>query len=96
MPISGSIFQGVTTSPCRDYISDEIISRNPSKVYMPCAGRFGSAEAYANLFGSSYIPKEAAQIIRDAVDKMIKDKTVCSTNKWQAIEYWAADYLAGA
>jgi len=46
MPISGSIFQGVTTSPCRDFVAKEILSANPSVVYMPCAGRFGAAEAY--------------------------------------------------
>ncbi len=50
MPI-GQIFQGVTTSPCRDYVAKEIIARAPSVVYMPCAGRFGSSQAYINHGG---------------------------------------------
>ena len=48
-----------------------------------------------SLLGTPAIPKEAADIIKEAVEKMTKDGTVGAKNKWQAIEYWAADYLAG-
>lgn len=48
-----------------------------------------------SLLGTPAIPKEAADIIKEAVDKMTKDGTVGAKNKWQALEYWAADYLAG-
>lgn len=48
-----------------------------------------------SLLGTPAIPKEAADIIREAVDKMTKEGTVGAKNKWQALEYWAADYLAG-
>lgn len=48
-----------------------------------------------NLFGSPAIPKEAADIISEALDKMTKDGQIVAKNKWQALEYWAADYLAG-
>lgn len=48
-----------------------------------------------SLLGTPAIPKEAAEIIKEAVDKMTKDGTVGAKNKWQALEYWAADYLAG-
>lgn len=51
MPI-GQIFQGVTTAPCRDYVAKEIINTAPQIVYMPCAGRFGSAQAYINHGGN--------------------------------------------
>lgn len=50
MPLS-QIFQGVTTAPCRDYVAKEIIASEPDIVYMPCAGRFGSAQAYINHGG---------------------------------------------
>ena len=48
-----------------------------------------------NIFGSPAIPKEAADIINEALDKMVKEGQVGAKNKWQALEYWAADYLAG-
>ena len=48
-----------------------------------------------NLFGSPAIPKEAAEIITEALKKMTVEGTVGVKNKWQALEYWAADYLAG-
>jgi len=52
MPVSGSIFQGVTVAPCRDYVANEIMAQKPGAVYMPCAGRFGSAQAYINHGGN--------------------------------------------
>lgn len=48
-----------------------------------------------NLFGSPAIPKEAADIITEALKKMTEEGTVGAKNKWQALEFWAADYLAG-
>ena len=48
-----------------------------------------------NLFGSPAIPKEAADTITQALDKMVKEGEIGPKNKWQALEYWAADYLAG-
>lgn len=48
-----------------------------------------------NLFGSPAIPKEAADTITQALDKMVKEGEIGQKNKWQALEYWAADYLAG-
>lgn len=47
------------------------------------------------LFGSPAIPKEAADIIAEALKKMTEEGTVGAKNKWQALEFWAADYLAG-
>lgn len=48
-----------------------------------------------NLFGSPAIPKEAAGIITEALKKMTEEGSIGTKNKWQALEYWAADYLAG-
>lgn len=42
---SGSIFLGVTTSPTREFVAKAIKDRNPDKILMPCAGRFGVIEA---------------------------------------------------
>ena len=48
-----------------------------------------------SIFGSSAVPKEAAEVITQAVKKMCEEGIVGQKNKWQAIEYWAADFLAG-
>ena len=46
-----------------------------------------------DLFGSTWVPKEAASVTRDAVQKMVKAGDIGQTNRWQALEYWAAEYL---
>lgn len=48
-----------------------------------------------NIFGSPAIPKEAADLITEALKKMEENGEVGTKNKWQALEYWAADYLSG-
>ena len=48
-----------------------------------------------SIFGSSAVPAEAAEMIQEAVKKMVEEGVVGPKNKWQAIEYLAADYLAG-
>ena len=47
------------------------------------------------LFGSPAIPKESADVITEALKKMEESGSIGAKNKWQALEYWAADYLAG-
>jgi ParB-like chromosome segregation protein Spo0J len=46
-----------------------------------------------DIFGTSWVPKEAASVIRDAVQKMVKAGDIGQTNRWQALEYWATEYL---
>jgi ParB-like chromosome segregation protein Spo0J len=46
-----------------------------------------------DLFGSTWIPKEAASVVRDAITKMLKAGDIGQTNRWQALEYWAEEYL---
>ena len=47
------------------------------------------------IFGGSAIPKESADVIKEAVKKMMENGAIGAKNKWQFIEYLAADYLAG-
>lgn len=47
----GQIFQGVTTSPTRDYVAKEIKASGAKKIYMPCVGRFAALEAYTEHGG---------------------------------------------
>lgn len=47
------------------------------------------------LFGSSAVPAESAEVIKQAIKKAEKDGTVTSKNRWQLIEYLCADYLSG-
>lgn len=47
------------------------------------------------VFGSNSIPKEAADVIEDALKKAEKEGIVTKKNRWQLIEYLFADYLGG-
>lgn len=47
------------------------------------------------ILGSSAIPKEAAEVIAQALKKMVENGDIDSKNKWRALELWAADYLGG-
>jgi hypothetical protein len=47
-----------------------------------------------DIFGTAWVPKEAASVIRDAVQKMVKAGDIGQTNRWQAPEYMAAEYLS--
>ena len=49
-----------------------------------------------DLVGSAWIPRDAALIIKRAVDKMLKDGNIGPSNKWQALEFLAADFLGKA
>jgi hypothetical protein len=44
----------------------------------------------------AYIPADAAEIIAKALDRMEERGTITARNRWQGLEYLAADYLAGA
>lgn len=49
----------------------------------------------AKVFGSSAIPAESADVIKKAIKKAEKEGVITSKNKWQLVEYLAADYLSG-
>src|SRR3989475_974076 len=46
-----------------------------------------------DIFGTAWVPKGAASVMRDAVQKMVEAGDIGQTNRWQALEYWAAEYL---
>jgi ParB-like chromosome segregation protein Spo0J len=46
-----------------------------------------------DIIGTSWVPKEAASVIRDAVQKMVKAGDIGQTNRWQFLELTAAEYL---
>ena len=49
-----------------------------------------------SILGTDQVPAEAAITIQKAVARLIDRSEITSKNKWQALEYWAADYLSGA
>lgn len=51
--------------------------------------------AVRDLFKSAYIPKEVADVVLKAIEKAEKNGTVTNKNRWQLLEYWSADFLAG-
>ena len=74
--------KGVTPLLCRmiDVVMGEVAA-GAGRVYL------------ADLFGAS-IPSEAAAVLKLALDKMIAAGDVTEKNRWQALEYLAAEYLA--
>lgn len=48
------------------------------------------------LFGVRVVPAGAAVVIALALDRMRARGEIGTDNAWQAVEYWAADYLSGA
>lgn len=49
----------------------------------------------SSVIGTDMIPAPTAEIILRAVEKMMSAGDITSKNKWQALEYWAAEYLSG-
>lgn len=47
-----------------------------------------------SIFGSSAIPKDSADVIKQALVLMEENGEITQKNRWQFIEYLAADYLA--
>src|ERR1017187_5287910 len=46
-----------------------------------------------DIVGTAWVPKGAASVIRDAVQKMVEAGDIGQANRWQAIEFLAAEYL---
>jgi len=49
----------------------------------------------ASVLGTENIPAGAAAVINRAIEKMLQDGEVSPKNRWQALEYLAAQYLGG-
>lgn len=50
----------------------------------------------ASIFGTDEVPPQAARVMQRAVARMVEHDEVSDKAHWQAIEFWAADHLAGA
>jgi hypothetical protein len=48
----------------------------------------------STIFGSARVPEPVAAVLRQAVEAMEAGGDVTETNRWQALEYLAADYLS--
>jgi ParB-like chromosome segregation protein Spo0J len=48
-----------------------------------------------DLLGTTWLPKGAAAVIQQAIEKMQAQGDIGRINRWQALEYWAAQYLSG-
>lgn len=49
----------------------------------------------STILGNDKVPAQAAAVIKRAIDKMIADGEITTKNRWQALEFWAAEYLGG-
>lgn len=71
------------------------MTRNTLQTFDEIGYEEGEWVQLTSLIGSSAIPKEAAEVIQQAIKKMVDSGDVNSNNKWRAIELLAADYLGG-
>lgn len=49
-----------------------------------------------SLFGTAKIPGDIADLLKAVIEKMTASGDIGDKNKFQALEYMAAEYLAGA
>lgn len=50
----------------------------------------------SSIFGTDYVPLDAARVVQRAVEKLLSRESIPKRSAWRALELWAADYLAGA
>ena len=50
----------------------------------------------SDITGTTVIPSEAADVLRKAIDTIAAKGDIGARNRWQALEYMAADFLAGS
>lgn len=55
----------------------------------------GERVAVRDIIGTAYIPPESAETLKKAIEKMKKKGDITAKNRWQALEYLAAEYLGG-
>ena len=48
-----------------------------------------------DMLGNAYMPKEAAVVLQAAIDRMLALGIVGQRNRWQVLEFLAAEYLGG-
>ncbi len=55
----------------------------------------GEWVSIVEIFGAR-LPKSVADMLRGVIQKAIIQGDITDKNKWQILEYWAADYIAGS
>lgn len=55
----------------------------------------GELTPLLEIFKAAAIPADAGEVVRAAVEKLVKSGQVSEKAPWQALEYLCADYLAG-
>lgn len=48
----------------------------------------------ASIVGDTHMPPDAAHVLRTAVEQIAAAEHIAPDNRWRALEYLAADYLA--
>jgi hypothetical protein len=48
-----------------------------------------------SIIGRRTIPAESAKVLKAALDLAVANDDVTDKSKFQALEFWAADYVAG-
>jgi hypothetical protein len=69
-------------------------AKKPRKKRLPKEGEEDWV-SLKSLFGVAKIPLAVAEVIADAIDKMMSAGDITSANKWQWMEYVAIEYLNG-
>jgi len=74
----------------------DIIGKMADLALEACGGSVEGPERVhlKDLFGTAYIPKEAAEVVKSALAAMLKAGDISQTNRWEALEYWASDWVA--
>lgn len=50
---------------------------------------------FSEVFGTDKVPMRTAFILNEAIKTAIRNEDITDRNKWQLLEYLAADYLSG-
>ena len=59
-------------------------------------GPWRTSPLASTIFGTSDVPPAVGRVLLQALNHMTDAGDVSDAAPWQALEFWAADYLAGA
>jgi hypothetical protein len=88
----GTTISQLTQLALDEIRAKELLTPNEDGEIQPVTGEEEWVPISA-LLRSRSIPLAAAKVINQALDKMMADGDTGPKNRWQALEYWAADYL---
>lgn len=92
-PVSLPVPEGPTEEPPRRV---ESAPRTSPDVPPDLSGGDDTWVPLVEIFGTTGVPAPVARVIEEALVKMEAAGELGSKNRFQALELWAADYLAGA